>query len=64
MNIKADAGESTYNLAKRAIQYAIERNMAVSMTHNDDTVSVYPESHIHDILEKLHYMREYKRLLK
>jgi hypothetical protein len=62
MNITAEAGESVFNLAKRAIQEAAYKNIAIGMTHNGDTVSVYPESHIHDILEKMHYLREYKRL--
>jgi hypothetical protein len=61
MNIQAEAGESTYRLGLRAIDEAKRRNCGIGMTHNDVTVSVYPESHIHDILEKLHYLREYKR---
>ena len=64
MNIQAQAGETTFELAKRAIKYAQEQNIPVGMTHNEDTVSVYPESHVHDILEKLHYLREYKKAVK
>ncbi len=64
MNIQAEAGETTFNLAKRAIDEAKKAKIGIGMTHNGDTVSVYPESHLHDILEKLHYLREYKRLRK
>ncbi len=62
MNIKAEAGETVYELAKRAIEEAKYRNCGVGMTHNNITVSVYPESYIHDICEKMHYLREYSRL--
>lgn len=62
MNVKAEAGESVFNLAKRAIEMAKQRGCGVGMTHNNITVSVYPESYLHDILEKFSYLDAYNRI--
>lgn len=64
MNIEADAGESVFSLVKRAVEYTRHNDTPIGITHNETTVSVYPESCIHDILEKIHYLREYQRASK
>lgn len=59
MRIEAEPGETVYSLASRAIEYAQKNNCDCAMTHNCMTVSVYPQSYIHDILEKFNYLSHY-----
>lgn len=61
MIIHAEPGEPVYQTAIRAIQYASQHNDAIQMSHNDVTVNVYPESHLHDILEKFDLRTRLKR---
>lgn len=62
MNIKAEAGETIFQLVERAIEIAKRRDFGVTITLDDITVCVYPKSYLHDIVEKMHYLREFCRL--
>lgn len=64
MDIEASPGETAYEVLNRGIEAAKETVKTVKVTHNDVTVSVYPQSFIHDVCDKYDLAARLKRVIQ